>query len=362
MNRWRAHIPVCVLLLAALGLASDVRAAELKSDERVVLHPAMGWQANNRWEIEASGWVFEPERRRLVESVVRRALGFEDDEMTAEELRIFRERIQPFLMDSEGGKRVAIRLGEDLESTAESNRGGRCQWRFTATDEQVAHWRSRGVFTNGLVQFSVVRGSRLEVLPTPLALIEATGTSIISDIDDTIKVSAINNRRELLRNTFCRPMKPVPGMAEVYRAWAGRGAQFHYVSASPWQLYGPLSDFVRGNGFPAGTFHLKQIAITDGTLRRLFESPEEYKLPVIEDLLARFPQRQFILIGDSGEQDPEIYAELARKHPAQVAKIIIRETDGVPMDEARLGKAFTGLPRERWQAFKSAKELQHAQP
>jgi phosphatidate phosphatase APP1 len=362
MRTLGAGIILSAVLLSLAISAIESRADELKQDERVMLYPAMGWRANGQWEIDLHGWVFEPERRRLTEAVVRRSLGMDDDEMSQAEQRIFHERIQPFLADSEGGKRVRVRIGDGPESVAEADRGGRCRWRFSVSDDQVARWQSAGVFTNGVARFHLVRRDRQEAVPTLLELLEPTGVSVISDIDDTIKVSAISNRRELLRNTFCRPMAPVPGMAELYREWGRTRARVHYVSASPWQLFEPLSAFTRSNGFPPGTFHLKQVGVTDGSLRRLFDSPEEYKVPVIEELLARFPRRQFILVGDSGEKDPEIYGELARKHPEQVATILIRRTDGAPMTEARQRSAFAGVARERWQVFDAVTELNRNLP
>lgn len=358
----RRQCPSNIFWAPLLVVAIASHAAELKLDERVTLYPAMAWRSNGHWEIEVNGWVFEPEWRRLTEAIVRRSLGLDEDEMSKEELGIFHERIQPFLMDAEGGKRVALRLGESAEGVAESDRGGRCQWRLSASDEQVARWRTSGIFTNGVARFSIVRHDRQVPTPTALALIEPIGVSVISDIDDTIKVSAVGNRRELLRNTFCRPMKPVPGMVEVYRAWAERGAHLHYVSASPWQLFGPLNDFTRSIGFPAGVFHLKQIGVADGTLRRLFDSPGEYKVPVIEELLARFPQRLFVLVGDSGEKDPEIYGELARRHPTQVVRVLIREASGAPLSGTRLRLAFVDLPRDRWQVFSNAAEISRELP
>ncbi len=362
MRTLEAGIILSAVLLSLGTSAIESRGDELRRDERVMLYPAMGWRANGQWEIELHGWVFEPERRRLTEAVVRRSLGMDDDEMSQAEQRVFHERIQPFLADSEGGKRVRVRIGDGPESVAEADRGGRCRWRFTVSDDQVARWQSTGLFTNGVARFLIVRPNRQEAAPTLLELLEPIGVSAISDIDDTIKISAVGNRRELLRNTFCRPMAPLPGMAELYRAWEKAGALFHYVSASPWQLYEPLSAFTRSNSFPAGTFHLKQLGVTDGSLRRLFDSPEEYKVPIIEELLARFPQRQFILVGDSGEKDPEIYGELARKHPEQVAKILIRRTEGAPMTESRLRSAFADMARERWQMFDAVTEIDQSLP
>jgi len=63
------------------------------------------------------------------------------------------------------------------------------------------------------------------------------GVSIISDIDDTIKISNVVNKRSLLKNTFYNYFKPVDGMNELYQKWSEQNCQFHYVSSSPWQLY-----------------------------------------------------------------------------------------------------------------------------
>ena len=147
-------------------------------------------------------------------------------------------------------------------------------------------------------------------------------------------------------------------MAERYRAWEkSDGARFHYVSATPWQLYVPLADFIRSNGFPAGTFQLKFFRWKDQTFFDLFKSPEHYKLMVLRPLLERFPHRKFILVGDSGEKDPEIYAALARAFPNQLTHIFIRDTTGEGQDSARYQTTFSGLSTNSWQIFKQPSEL-----
>ena len=89
----------------------------------------------------------------------------------------------------------------------------------------------------------------------------------------------------------------------------------------------------------------------------LFQGPERYKTPVIEPLLQRFPGRQFVLVGDSGERDPEIYAALARKFPMQVTRICIRNVTNEPMGADRYKNAFRGLPPELWRVFRDPKEI-----
>jgi phosphatidate phosphatase APP1 len=75
---------------------------------------------------------------------------------------------------------------------------------------------------------------------------------------------------------------------------------------------------------------------------------------VIEQIMADFGQRRFILIGDSGEHDPEIYGDLARKHGERVAHIYIRNVTGESRDGERMTNAFRDLPEDRWTLFEDA--------
>ena len=120
--------------------------------------------------------------------------------------------------------------------------------------------------------------------------------------------------------------------------------------------------FAASNGFPAGTFHMKQFRVKDGSFLKLFASPEEFKTGVIELMLERFPKRRFVLVGDSGEKDPEVYGAMARRHPEQVVRILIRDVTKEKADAERYRKTFQGLPRELWQIFKEPGEIEQAIP
>ena len=72
----------------------------------------------------------------------------------------------------------------------------------------------------------------------------------------------------------------------------------------------------------------------------------KYKLRTVNKLLRRYPKRKFILIGDSGEKDPEVYLQIARNRPDQVVQILIREVyTGSDLLNAR--------HNERWEKIKS---------
>jgi len=186
--------------------------------------------------------------------------------------------------------------------------------------------------------------------------------SVISDIDDTIKVTEVRNRDALLLNTFCRPFKAVDGMAGLYRTWHTNGAQFHYLSASPWQLYLPLAEFIGKAGFPPGTFHMKDFRVKDSTVLALLGNPEAFKLKLIRPLFQQFPQRRFLLVGDSGEKDPEIYGQVAREFPKQVRGIFIRDVTDENRASERYKRAFREVPEPAWVVFKSSSELPSFNP
>jgi phosphatidate phosphatase APP1 len=187
-------------------------------------------------------------------------------------------------------------------------------------------------------------------------LIPPQGISVISDIDDTIKISGVTSKKELLTNTFLKEFRAVPGMVDFYRRLARNGTPFHYVSCSPWQLYPPLVEFMDKEGFPIGSLHLKSFRMKDQTFINLFRSPDTLKLRSIESIMKLYPERQFILIGDSGERDPEIYGDIARKYPGQILHIFIRSLEPAG-DEDRYQDAFRGIDQGHWTVFREAKEL-----
>ena len=342
--------------LAAFALgAYPVGAATLKSDEEVILFPVLAARGSGVWKFEVHGIVYEPGQHRLMTRALRRLFGFDEEDLTAEEKRIFAERFRYFLFDNERGKRFTASIG-----------GG--EFRL-GTSEPNGHFRGPAMLktnalpagaSNGVMMFQVAVDARSErSFPLEVHLVEDTGWSVISDIDDTIKISEVRNRDALLKNTFCRPFKAVPGMSGVYRKWASLpGVQFHYVTASPWQLYLPLSEFTRSKNFPAGTFHMKQFRAKDGSVLNLFSSPELYKHGVIEPLLKQFPRRHFALVGDSGERDPEVYGDLARRFPDQIRRVYIRDVTGEDANAVRYRRAFDGVKREVWSIFKEAKEIE----
>ena len=159
-------------------------------------------------------------------------------------------------------------------------------------------------------------------------LMESTGISLISDIDDTIKHTHIlRGKLHVVKTTFFDRPEAVDGMSDLYHSlYTKANTGFHYVSNSPWQLFPTLRQFFHENRFPPGSVHLKLFDWRDKNTRlALLQSPLTGKYATIKNILADFPNRKFILIGDSGEMDPELYSKIYRENASQIALILIRD-------------------------------------
>jgi hypothetical protein len=312
--------------------------------------------AQGECELQIHGWVFQPEDHLKTAKLMGRLMGISSKELTAEEKKIFQERSKYFLDDNERKRTLSISLAGEIHKLSPSAGSGHFNSTLRISSEIAQKLRVSA--TNG-VAFSMMVGGRAEPAPySAIHFLDEVGVSVISDIDDTIKISEVLKKKELLRNTFCRPFKPVPGMPEVYQGWQKtRGVEFHYVSAMPWQLYLPIREFIVSNSFPNGVWECRVFRFTGSGLMNLLGSPAKYKQQTIQKLVAQFPKRQFVFVGDSGEEDPEVYGAVARKFPEQIKQIYIRDVTGDKADSKRYGKAFDKVAPEKWRLFKEAKEL-----
>lgn len=307
-------------------------------DERVTLYPTFGYPISGGtvWRILVQGQIGEGAStsfaQRLMLKGLIRALDLTPDIVSGD---LFGKRISGFLLNPISGERIQIELaGQRYVLRRKSKSSGLFNCKIDLPASQLAGYKTYGRFGNSSAQRSV-RDSRWEVNSCPVLLAEQYGVSVISDIDDTIKLTEVTSRRQMLRRTFAMPFEGIDGMAALYQRWANDGALFHYVSSSPWQIYSPLCEFLNQFGFPVGSVHLKWFRLRDEILKR-WRFRKKGKGGVIRNLIKRMPGRSFVLIGDSGERDPEIYAKIAAKHPEQILRICIRQIETNPLDSTRL--------------------------
>ncbi|MDA7978351.1 MAG: DUF2183 domain-containing protein [Pirellulales bacterium] len=334
----------------------------IKSDETVTFFPTYATldDAAAMWHARVHGWIFETSLRgSLVLSALRVSLDLSEDQVADE---IFQRRARPFAVDNERGKAIPVIFDLDTEPEQvvldKSAANGHFFDRVAISKGQILSGQAN---TASKVSFrAVVRPGDQRSFSGDIDLISPEGLSVISDIDDTIKDSNVSNQKELLRNTFLRPFTAIPGMAERYRAWRNESPEtfaVHYVTASPWQLFDPLNDFLRDEGFPAGTMHMKLFRLKDRTMFDLFRDQTKHKTQAISEILRDFPRRRFVLVGDAGEQDPEVYGTIARQHPRQVAAIYIRNLAGLMRDADRFKIAFADVPGQLWSLFAEGSDL-----
>jgi phosphatidate phosphatase APP1 len=141
---------------------------------------------------------------------------------------------------------------------------------------------------------------------------------VISDIDDTIVASHVAKKLKMLLTVAlsnARTRKPFKGVAAFYRALHAGVNPLFYVSKSPWNLYAPLVEYLAVQGLPAGPLILRDFGISLN---------KNHKTEAIEEILATYPKLKFILIGDSGEDDPEIYSGIVHRFPQRIRVIYIR--------------------------------------
>lgn len=172
------------------------------------------------------------------------------------------------------------------------------------------------------------------LIPQPTAVF-----GIISDIDDTILISEATNLLKaaslmLLHNAHTRA--PFPGVAPFYRALQARHSSdplnpIFYVSSSPWNLYDMLTEFFAQQEIPRGPLFLQNYGMTPDQL--LVASHSSHKEHYISHLLDTYPQLPFVLIGDSGQKDPEIYQQIVAAYPGRILAVYIRDVTTDKRDE-----------------------------
>jgi phosphatidate phosphatase APP1 len=142
---------------------------------------------------------------------------------------------------------------------------------------------------------------------------------VISDFDDTLAVTQVVKTAKLVESALLKDSDTqavVPGMAAFYGCLKRPAVpSFALVSGSPVQYAPRVVSFLARNGFPSFGVYLRDLG--PGTL-------SNYKQPAIRRLLQQFPQ-PVVLVGDSGEKDPEVYAQIRQEFPGRVKAIYIRD-------------------------------------
>jgi phosphatidate phosphatase APP1 len=242
-----------------------------------------------------------------------------------------RRTMARFLTDELPGVPLRVRLGS-VEAVTSSDQEGYFEVLLEAEDASFG-----GPWAIGQVELAApYRGITDPRCASVRVRVPEAGAAfgVISDIDDTILLTGAQRAAAMVRQTLtgsALTRVAFIGAPELYRALAagptGGGNPVFYVSSSPWNLHGFLTDFLRHRDFPLGPLLLRDL-LGSGTRR----SHASHKHARIVEVLDLHPDLRFVLIGDSGQHDPQIYADIVRGNPGRVLAVYIREVRLDPGD------------------------------
>ncbi len=318
----------------------------LKMDEELRFFPTAGRQLQNGdWEVPVHAWFYELDQTSLMRLLSVKAVAelLEFMDITEEQARlpVFQERIKWFLVDNESNKRIEMQLDEENYKSPRTGLDGHSHFNIPYQSTEAGQWIDIPV---------VMPEGDTRQFHAQSQLIPRQGLTVISDIDDTIKFSHVLDKKKLVQNTFLKEYTATKGMPAFYQWLANKGAYFQYLSSSPWQMH-PMLEPLLNDYYPKGAVHLRNFNPSNRSFFKFFMSSEVYKITKAMNIVDRYPEHQFILIGDSGEKDPEVYARIYREFPHNIKQILIRAVDGSNLHHTRFTEVFADVPKDKWKVF-----------
>lgn len=312
---FKAFLPVLERAVGALDRSFNGFVQPRRARGKLLLQPYLGWGTPER--VELAGRVLLPRTMRPPQKGDARLLNF---------LNVMRRLFSREV----GGVRVQGTLAGQ-KAAATSDLDGYFNLCFELATPLPAGWHDVTLSLEG----------RQGIRTAHVQVVERARFGIISDLDDTVIQSDVTSLPRMLGTVLtgnARTRLPFPGVAAFYRALTreqGSGGgqarnPIFYVSSSPWNFYDLLLSFLEYRRIPLGPLFLRNWGFN------LLAGHGGYKHGVIETILNRYPDLPFILVGDSGEKDPEIYAEVVRKWPGRVLAVYIRDVTGAARDEGVL--------------------------
>jgi hypothetical protein len=180
-------------------------------------------------------------------------------------------------------------------------------------------------------------------------LVPPTGLTIISDIDDILRITKIYQPAEGILNSFARAFTPWMNMPEIYANWSRSipNFHFHYLTTTPEQVTRNYMDFIYKT-YPGGSFDTRPLNFSD------VSATLAIRKFLLQKIFQTYPQRKFILVADTSNSDVmKAYPAMATEFPGQVQCIFLRNTSGTdsgdkfPYDTS----GFQGLNQSMYMFF-----------
>ncbi|NQU37694.1 MAG: DUF2183 domain-containing protein [Actinobacteria bacterium] len=248
--------------------------------------------------------------------------------------KVIRSNLRRFAALSLPGVRAVVSF-QGAQAEVVSNRHGYATAHLAAPADLAPGWYDYSVVTIPDDPDEEPRTAAGQVqLPDPHAPF-----IVISDVDDTVLRTGLTEGMVAVKQTLllnAQTRRAIPGMAALYRSISigirNRPApMFLYLSTGPWNLYEMLTDFLKLREFPKGVLLLTDWGPQE---RYVMRSGKEHKRLTLARTFVSYPTSQFILIGDSGQNDPNVYVEVARQSPGRVKAIVIVDVGSHMADRA----------------------------
>ena len=299
----------------------------------------------DNWKLNIKGWIYEKDilTREIKYQAFVALLAITTGAIDEEPL-FLRQRAYPFLVDNESYERIVVLIGGKKYRMDASNGNGIFSGVITLSNEDIAALKN----ANGYINYKLATSYwDRRLFSGKVKVVEPSGTMVVSDIDDTIKVSEVYlGTTELIRNTFLKEVEIANGMQALFTRFdeENTNTTFHYVSGSPLQLYTFLHNLLVGHGFKEGSIHLKKLRLNplSSELYDFIDPDSTYvhKIETISNMMEKNPNKQFILVGDTGEKDPEVYGKLLELYPDQIKSIYLRNVTDETVDNGRMLDIF----------------------
>lgn len=219
---------------------------------------------------------------------------------------------------------VAYFKGQEVRSVSGSD--GYFSMVFSPETQVSAGWYDVPLHIEGRGEMSRAR----------MQVVDHSAFGIVSDLDDTVIQSDVTSVPRMLMTSLtgnARTRLPFPGVGAFYHGLVQQGGgrnPIFYVSSSPWNFFDLLWQFLSYRQIPLGPLFLRNWGFD------LLAGHGDYKHGVIKEIFERFPDMKFVLVGDSGEHDPQIYAEVVHRYPGRVLAVYIRDVTEAAADQAVL--------------------------
>lgn len=328
-------------------------AGALTPSEDLVFYPSYGTEVpgTQLWDARIDGQIDEPLRDPAARAEeTQRWIAWWGLEAGAAENPYFQERVQGFWARPQRKRRLEVEVVDRTVALPPSDALGQIHGMVRL---------STGPADPGPLIYFRRKSTALDPrhFRGELFLIPRLGVSVVVDLDTVLSIAQTADRGGMAAAAFLEPFTPLDGAPEVLAAWAEEGRLFHYISAVPRPLYGPLRLKMDESGFPPGVFHLRSVVPRGRGGKKFFRSGDEFKRETLERLFREFPDRRFVLVGDVFGGDPELFGPLGRAHLRQIEHIYIWDPQGGNRHQVRYEKAFQGVPPFLWSVAQNAGDL-----